>query len=58
MMVFPEANSNEQDKFKLGFKHYQRVEGVLTLPEGALVKTVQARVLEKGQIRVQQAANL
>jgi hypothetical protein len=58
MMVFPEANSNEQDKFKLGFKHYQRLEGVLTLPEGASVKTVQARVLEKGQIRVQQTANL
>jgi hypothetical protein len=58
MMVFPEANSNEQDKFKLGFKHYQRLEGVLTLPEGASVKLVQARVLEKGQIRVQQSANL
>jgi hypothetical protein len=58
MIVFPEANSNEPDKFKLGFRHYQRVEGVLHLPEGALVKTVHARVLEKGQIRVQQAANL
>lgn len=58
MMIFPEANSNEHDKFKLGFKHYQRLEGVLTLPEGALVKTVQARVLEKGQVRVQQSANL
>jgi hypothetical protein len=58
MMVFPETNSNELDKFKLSFKHYQRVEGVLTLPEGALVKLVQARVLERGQIRAQQAANL
>lgn len=58
MMVFPEANSGELDKFKLGFKHYQRVEGVLTLPEGASMKMVQARVLEKGQIRAQQSANL
>lgn len=58
MMVFPENNSGELDKFKLRFKHYQRVEGVLTLPEDASVKLVQARVLENGQIRVQQAANL
>jgi hypothetical protein len=58
MMVFPENNSNELDKFKLSFKHYQRLEGVLTLPDGALVKLVQARVLERGQIRAQQAANL
>lgn len=59
MIVFPEAiSSNEPDKFKLRFKHYQRVEGVLTLPEDAVVKMVQARVLESGQIRAQQSANL
>jgi hypothetical protein len=58
MIIFPESNSVEAEKFKLGFKHYQRVEGVLTLPEGVAVKTVQARVLEKGQIRAQQSANL
>ncbi len=58
MIIFPESHSAEQDKFKLSFKHYQRVEGILTVPEGAVVKLVQARVLEKGQIRAQQAANL
>lgn len=57
MMTFPAAPS-EQDKFKLSFMHYQRVEGVLMLPEGAEAKQVQARVLENGQVRVQQAANL
>lgn len=58
MMIFPEGNPAEQEKFKLGFRHYQRVEGVLTLPEGALAKLVQARVLEKGQMRAQVSANL
>ena len=58
MMIFPSGNSGEVDKFKLGFKHYQRAEGVLTLPDGASVKTVQARILENGQIRAQQSANL
>lgn len=58
MMIFPQGNSGEPNKYKLGFKHYQRMEGVLTLPEGVSVKTIQARVLEKGQIRAQQSANL
>jgi hypothetical protein len=58
MMIFPSGNSGDMDKFKLGFKHYQRAEGVLTLPDGASVKTVQARILENGQIRAQQSANL
>ncbi|OWW23019.1 hypothetical protein AYR66_23010 [Noviherbaspirillum denitrificans] len=57
MMTFP-AVPADQEKFKLSFTHYQRVEGVLTLPEGAATKLVQARVLENGQVRAQQAANL
>ncbi len=60
MMIFPERKSVEQegDKYKLAFKHYQRVEGMLVLPEGAIATQVQVRVLEKGQIRAQQSANL
>lgn len=58
MMTFPEGVPGEQEKFKLNFMHYQRVEGVLTLPEGASTKLVQARVLENGQVRAQLAANL
>jgi outer membrane murein-binding lipoprotein Lpp len=58
MMVFPDKDAGDQEKYKLGFKHYQRVEGLLTLPEGAVMKSVQARVLEKGQVRTQLSANL
>jgi len=58
MMTFPAAVPAEQEKFKLSFMHYQRVEGVLTLPEGASTKLVQARVLENGQVRAQLSANL
>jgi hypothetical protein len=58
MMIFPASNAvAEQEKFRLSFKHYQRVEGVLTLPQGASTTLVQARVLEKGQVRAQQSAN-
>ncbi len=58
MINFPEGKSGEMDKFRLGFRHYQRLEGVLTLPEGVAVQAVQARILEKGQLRAQQSAKL
>jgi hypothetical protein len=58
MMVFPDPKSHDDGRFKLTFKHYQRVEGMLTLPEGIIVKSIQARVLQNGQIRAQQSANL
>ena len=58
MIIFPEGKPGELDKFRLAFRHYQRVEGVVAIPEGATIKTVQARILENGQIRTQMSANL
>ncbi len=58
VLQFPDAKAQNVEQFKIGLKHYQRLEGVITLPDGVLVKTVQARVLERGQIRAQQSANL
>lgn len=46
------------EAYKISFKHYQRLEGVITVPDGMQVKSVQARVLERGQMRAQQSANL
>jgi hypothetical protein len=57
-IAFPNSSPGDSDKYKLGFKHYQRVEGTLTIPDGAAVKAVQARVFEKGQLRIQQSVNL
>lgn len=58
MINYPDGKSGEAEKFKLGFKYYQRVEGMLTLPQGVLIKAVQARILDKGQVRAQQSVNL
>ncbi len=58
VIIFPTAISGDADKFKLAFRHYQRVEGVVTLPDGVVAKAVQARVLEKGQTRTQMSAAL
>lgn len=58
MMQFPDPKAGESGKLKLSFRHYQRLDGVITLPEGATVKTVQVKVLDKGQQRAQQSINL
>ncbi len=56
----PKATGAQPDAqaFKISFKRYQRLEGVITVPDGMQVKSVQARVLERGQMRAQQSANL
>ena len=58
MMEFPDPKAGDAAKLKLSFKHYQRVEGVIALPEGAVVKSVQMTVLEKGELRAKQAVSL
>lgn len=60
VLTYPEQNTNPNDKagFRLDFKYYQRVDGVLTLPDGATVKSLLVKVLEKGQLRAQQSTHL
>jgi hypothetical protein len=58
MINYPDGKSGEAEKYKLEFKYYQRVEGMLTLPQGVLIKAVQAKILDKGQVRAQQSVNL
>ena len=61
IMFFPEAGIRDPadtEKFHLSFKRYQRVDGLLTLPDGAVMKSMQVRVLEKGQLRAQQTTVL
>ncbi|HTH44877.1 MAG TPA: DUF6776 family protein [Oxalicibacterium sp.] len=56
MITFPKPQA--ADKYKLAFKHYQRMEGVLAVPDGAVVKSVQVKILEKGVVRAQDSENL
>lgn len=57
VLLFPDAKVPDTSAFRLEFKHYQRAEGWLTLPDGVHVKSVQARVLEQGKMRAQQSVN-
>lgn len=58
MMQFPDAKAGESGKLKLFFKYYQRLEGVIAIPDGATVKAVQVKVLDRGQQRAQQSITL
>ncbi|MEB0012864.1 hypothetical protein QN379_02305 [Glaciimonas sp. Gout2] len=60
VLSFPEQNTNTVEKagFQLDFKYYQRVDGVLTLPDGAVVKTLQAKVRQRGRVLAQQTADI
>ena len=58
MITFPKDKTAEAEKYHFRFKHYQRLEGILTLPPGVVIKTVQARIMEHGQMRAQQSESL
>ena len=58
MMEFPDPKSGDAGKLKLSFKQYQRVEGQISLPEGATVNSVPLTVLEKGELRAKQSVSL
>jgi hypothetical protein len=58
LIQFPEDSAADPGRFKLGFRHYQRLEGILSLPEGVAATAVAARVLDKGQVRAQTSVNL
>jgi hypothetical protein len=44
-----------RDAIELSFRHYQRVEGTFTLPEGAVPKSVLVRIVAGGQAQTQQS---
>lgn len=58
VIVFPQPGTPEEQHFALRFRHYQRLEGMLNLPEGSSVLSVQARILEDGQTKAQQMIRL
>lgn len=43
-----------RDAIELSFRHYQRVEGTFTLPQGAVPRSVVVRIVARGQEQTQQ----
>jgi hypothetical protein len=56
--TFPDAPRQSDVQHKLSFKAYQRVQGTLTLPEGTVLKSLQARVIDRAGVRSTQTARL
>lgn len=47
-----------RERMQLSFRRVLRVEGHFQVPEGAVLKSVQLRVLERGALRAEQTASL
>lgn len=58
MITLPSENDSDRQRYKLDVKHFQRAEGMLPVPPGAVLKSVEARILQDGVVRVRQTINL
>lgn len=58
-MTLPDDGpADARERMKLSFRRLLRVEGHFMVPEGAVLKSVQMRVLERGVLRAEQRASL
>lgn len=58
MISFPSESDTEKQRYRLDVKHFQRAEGVLSIPSGVVLKSAEARILQDGVVRVRQTINL
>ncbi|MBE2257549.1 MAG: hypothetical protein IAE88_01750 [Rhodobacteraceae bacterium] len=58
MIRLPSRVERNAGNFNLEIKHYQRIEGLFSVPPGATLKSVEARVLRDGQVRARQSLAL
>lgn len=58
MITVPSETDSDKQRYKLEVKHFQRAEGILPVPPGAILKSVEARILQDGVVRVRQTINL
>lgn len=58
MISLPSKDEPHAGNFRLEIKYYQRLEGSFSLPLGATLKNVEARVFRDGQLRARQSLAL
>lgn len=58
MITLPSESEQNSRQFRFEIKYFQRVEGVFLVPVGAVVKNVEARVLQDGVVRARQSVAL
>lgn len=58
IISLPSESEPSPQRFRFEIKHFHRLEGVFSVPVGALVKSVEARLLQDGVVRAKQAVTL
>ncbi len=56
IIVLPSEGS-EDEKYRFEIKHFRRLEGEFSVPSGAVVKSVEAKILQEGAVRARQSLN-
>ena len=58
MISIPFDSDPDRQRYKLEVRHFQRSEGLLPVPAGAVLKSVEVRILHEGVVRARQTINL
>jgi len=58
MITLPSETEPNPQRFRFEIKHFHRLEGVFSVPSGAVVKGVEARLLQDGAVRARQSVTL
>lgn len=58
MITIPSETEQNPQRFRFEIKHFQRLEGVFSVPQGAVVKNVEVRLLQDGAVRAKQSLAL
>ncbi|MQY52257.1 hypothetical protein HCX48_11725 [Rhodocyclus tenuis] len=58
IIAVPSEAERGAARFQIEIKHFQRVEGVFSVPPGVLVKSVESRLMQDGAVRARQTVNL
>lgn len=58
MILLPADGAQPDDRFRVVFRRFQRLEGEFAMPAGTAVTAVEARLVEGGEVRARQSAKL
>lgn len=58
MISIPRPNDPDPSRFLIVFKHFRRIDGAFTVPNGAKPRSVEVRLIQDGAIRASQTVTL
>ena len=58
MLTLPSGSEQNPQRFRFEIKHFHRLEGVFSVPDGAVVRSVEVRLLQGNDVRARQLVTL